>query len=142
MAPVPGNAFLNRVIVRVHAATHSCLNQEAFELGAITLRMLSLLRRGLSASLDVATIEAFGCSFSKWRQRNLSRQSLLAWEFSRLIPVDASVSHHANVDAASSQRGKEARPARVYEMLSPARCKKQESLQPVFGNPARTDEAS
>ena len=99
MAPVPGNAFLNRVIVRVHAATHSCLNQEAFELGAITLRLLSLLRCGQPADLDVATAAAFGCRFSKWQERNLERQSALAWEFSKLIPdydASASVSHHRN----------------------------------------------
>jgi len=129
MAPVPGNAFLNRVIVRVHAATHSCLNQEAFELGAITLRLLSLLRCGQPADLDVATAAAFGCRFSKWQERNLERQSALAWEFSKLIPdydASASVSHHRNenVQPTVSIRTAKERQGRVREMQSRecARC--------------------
>jgi hypothetical protein len=145
MAPVPGNAFLNRVIVRVHAATHSCLNQEAFELGAITLRLLSLLRCGQPADLDVATAAAFGCRFSKWQERNLERQSMLAWEFSKLIPdYDASVSHHRNenVQPTVSIRTAKERQGRVREMQSQKRRTQQESLCALPSTSARTDEAS
>jgi len=85
MAPVPGRAILNRVILRVYDSAQHAGSQEEYELGTISLRMLSLLRTG-DATLDLACYAAFGCSFTRFRERSLARQSALAWEFAKLIP--------------------------------------------------------
>ena len=71
--PIPGRALLNRVIDRVYASAQSAPAQEAYELGTITLRLLSLLRRNEPATLDTACYAAFGCSFSAWQDRNQAR---------------------------------------------------------------------
>ena len=41
MAPVPGRAILNRVILRVYDSVQHAGSQEEYELGTISLRMLS-----------------------------------------------------------------------------------------------------
>lgn len=111
MAPIPGRALLTRVIYRVHEAAQQLRTQEDYELATITLRLLGLLRSqsryaALSSDLssreatgnilDAASCEAFGCSFAKWRARNLERQSLLAWELSKLIPDYDATRQHSN----------------------------------------------
>ena len=81
MAPIPGRALLTRVIYRVHEAAQQLRTQED---AALSSDLSS--REATGNILDAASCEAFGCSFAKWRARNLERQSLLAWELSKLIP--------------------------------------------------------
>ena len=106
MAPVAGRAMLNRVIARVHAAAQVACPREEFELGSITERLLSLLRQGREATLDIACSEAHGCHFRKWQERSMERSSALAWEFQQLIPDfdPAEARHAAMVKAREARR--------------------------------------
>lgn len=120
MAPVPGRAFLDRVVFRVHAAAHQgSRSREEFELASITLRILAILRSGREATLDLACTEAHGCHFQKWQQRSLARASLMAWEFQRLIPdYDPSEAKHAAMEPARQVRRPKAFSGNLYEMPS------------------------
>jgi hypothetical protein len=107
MAPVPGRALIDRVIRRVHAAVQEgARSRTEFELGSITLRLLTLLRQGREVSLDLACVEAHGCHFQKWQERAMARSSALAWEFQRLIPDydPAEAKHAAMVKAGEVRR--------------------------------------
>jgi hypothetical protein len=83
MAPIPGRAFLNRVIERVHVSVQEAPSQEDYDLGTITLQLLSLLSHHEPATLDLATIPAFGMRFEEWRHRNELRKSHMAWKLSK-----------------------------------------------------------
>jgi len=87
--------MLNRVIARVHAAVQESRSREEFELGSITLQLLSLLRQGREATLDIACSEAHGCAFTKWQQRTMERTSALAWELQQQEPATAPGKAHA-----------------------------------------------
>jgi len=79
MAPIPGKAFLDRVIVRVHASAQDCRTQAEHQLQA--------------------TQQCFGFSFAKFREKTQERQSLVAWELAGLIPDydPEEAKRHANV---------------------------------------------
>jgi hypothetical protein len=83
--PIPGRALLNRVIARVHTSAQEAPSQEAYELGTLTLGLLTLLRHDEPATLDRACIQAFGMYFDQWRRRNELRKSFMAWELSRCV---------------------------------------------------------
>ena len=99
MAPIPGKAFLDRVIVRVHASAQDCRTQAEHQLTTITLRLLSQIKHHGTADLDQATQQCFGFSFAKFREKTQERQSLVAWELAGLIPDydPEEAKRHANV---------------------------------------------
>jgi hypothetical protein len=109
VAPIAGRKLIDRVVRRVHAAAQCSATQEDYELGAITLRLLGLLRAGADATLDGAAVGAFGCSFDKWRARNLERQSVLAWELGacEIIPdYDEALDETGSVRRQAQSRGR------------------------------------
>src|SRR5690348_6387582 len=107
-----GSRWITRVVVRVWESVQKAETQEEHELGAITLRLLGLVRRGEPATLDIACSEAFGCYFAVWPERNLARQSQMAWEVSRLIP-----DYDPNVESESKLGGQAPGRRPVHKML-------------------------
>jgi hypothetical protein len=108
MAPIAGRKLLDRVVRRVYVASQCSATQEEFQLGTITLRLLGLLRAGADANLDVASFSAFGCTFGKWRARNLERQSVLAWELSScetIADYDATLDPTGSIRRQAQSRG-------------------------------------
>jgi hypothetical protein len=80
-------------------------SREEYELGTITLRLLSLIRQGREATLDLACVEAFGFHFNVWRQKSLERQSQMAWEFAALVPdYDPSVESESRLGRQATGR--------------------------------------
>jgi hypothetical protein len=119
MAPVPGRALLDRVIARVYEAGQRARSQEEHQLTTITLRLLSLLRRGELASLDLACFAVFGFSFAKFREKSLARQALMSWELSRCVPdFDPQEAARAHVVQASEERRSQETTRRVLPMPS------------------------
>ena len=119
MAPIAGRKLIDRVVRRVHAAAQCSATQEDYELGAITLRLLGLLRAGADATLDGAAVGAFGCTFGKWRARNLERQSVLAFELSQCETIpdyDATLDETGEVRRRAQGKGASA----VYQMPAQA----------------------
>jgi hypothetical protein len=81
-------------------------SREEHELGTITLRLLSLIRQGREATLDLACVEAFGFHFNVWRQKSLARQSHMAWEFAALVPdYDPSVESERSLRRPTAGKG-------------------------------------
>lgn len=126
---MPRGGLLDRVVLRVWESVQKAGSQEEYELGTITLRLLSLIRRGETATLDIACCEAFGCFFRVWQDRTMERSSRMAWELSHLIP-----DYDPSVESAS-QMGRQAtgrRPVHpLLEQKSPAQQK------PVLEMPLR-----
>jgi hypothetical protein len=142
--------LLARAVQRVWEANQGVRSQEDFELGAITLRLLSslyehckgtgngaqwpegLITLGYAGAgkvmepLDSACAAAFGCLFDVWRQRNLERKSKLAWELG-----DA-------MEPASGVRRPTEGGRKVYSLSEAKGSRKQE---PVPRVPQRTKEA-
>jgi hypothetical protein len=142
MPSVRRNAFLDRVIARVHASAQAAPSQEDYQLGAITLRMLCTLRWSAPTELkmstftdpvmcadldlagfprldrlDIATFAAFGCSFKTWQKRNMKRKSQLAWELAQCIPdYDPMEAKHAAMVKASQMGGQAESGRAVFEM--------------------------
>lgn len=107
MARKNTSRWLQRVIDRVWERTQSeyVRTQNEYELGALTLRFLGLIRRGEQATLDLAAYEAFGCGFNVWRERSLGRQSRMAWELAQLIPdYDPSVESESRLRGPAESR--------------------------------------
>jgi hypothetical protein len=117
MAPVPGRAFLARVIARVHAAAQETRTREEYELTSITLRLLGLLRQGRAATLDLACGAAFSMHFAKWQQRVAARSEAMAADYQRLIPdFDPAEAKHAAMVKERSVRRPEPFSGNLYEM--------------------------
>lgn len=132
MAPVRGRRLIDRVIARVYAAAQAARSQEDYQLGTITLRLLGQVRRDGVGNLDAASREAFGFSFARFSQRNLERQSMMAWELSRCVPdFDPQEAAHARMVQASQERGSETRSGRMYPMPEQARPTIKEPLPKV-----------
>ena len=123
-----GGRWIQRVIQRVWERSQSedTRSQEEYELATITLRLLSLIRRGETATLDHAANEAFGCSFQVWKARNLGRQAAMAWELAAIIPdYDPSVESESR-----SRRPAESRRP-LHPMSEPPRPALQKPMLPL-----------
>ena len=82
----PRTMTLERIILRVWEAGQEGRGREEHELTTITLRLLDLLDRAGSTSLDAAAYLAVGCSFEKWRKYTAERKERFNEEFTRTIP--------------------------------------------------------
>lgn len=122
----PRTRALERVIYRVYQRTQRALSQEEFQLGTITLRFLALIRKGETATLDAASIEAFGCVFGVWRERNLERHSRLAWELAACVP-----DYDPTVESASILRGPPAAKGTLHPMPAQAGSSLKKSVLPM-----------
>lgn len=139
--PIPGKAFLTRVLWRVHAAAQEVRSQEEFELASIVLQLIGQRLEHLSGitvgdlgvltasmMLDLATIAAHGMKFREWGRRNELRKSAQAWELSRI--------NDPNVDEARGIRRPETGTGNLYAMPSTAKPEKQKPLRILPGETA------
>ena len=113
---MPRGGRLDRVVLRVWQSVQASRSQEDHELGSITLRLLGLIKRGECATLDIACSEAFGCYFQVWRERNLERQSRMAWEVAALVP-----DYDPSVESERSLRGPATSQGTLHPLSPPSR---------------------
>jgi hypothetical protein len=135
--PIPGKAFLDRVIRRVWEANQHAYDREAFELGAIVLRLLGDVKRkighgrgfseiassGTLSPLDSASIQAHGMRFAEWGRRNELRKSAAAWELSRIVDYDP------EMEPKNGIRRPEAGTGNLYKMPSAKKPSQQKPLR-------------
>lgn len=120
--------MLARVTRRIHESAQAAPSQEDYELGTITLRLLALLDQGREASLDLACYAAFGCAFDRWRNRNLSRLSRLAWELNDAVEIP---DYDPAMDPTGSIRRQATQPRPVLEMSTKEKSAQQEPMRQV-----------
>jgi len=83
MAHHPRVGRLDNVIGYVYS--RPAQSEREHELKAITLRFLAMAKREVP-SLDVASSQAFGCTFDRWRERADGRERQLRDNVLRSIP--------------------------------------------------------